>query len=140
VLLLALASSSLSAATVAIIDTGMDYKHEQIRSNLWVNKSVKKTGKYANTLYGWNFVENNNQVIDYSHLNTFDPDVNKFYEIQAKGFLFTRTDAEKAWAQEKLKDKNFSADLDRFGSFIHGTHVAGIAVKNSANKAMGIKL
>jgi cell wall-associated protease len=132
--------SSLQAATIAVIDSGMDYKHEMIVPNLWVNASPVNKGVYQNVIHGWNFVEKNNQVIDYKYLGTFSPDVRKLMELQNKSFLFSITDEERAWGIEKQKDKEFMRQLNIFGNFIHGTHVAGIAVKNSRNKAMGVKL
>ena len=66
---------------VAIIDTGMDISHEDLRSNLWKNKGEtgldkqgrsKKTNKidddgngFIDDVHGWNFVSNNNKVKDY---------------------------------------------------------------------------
>jgi cell wall-associated protease len=132
--------TSVNAATIAVIDSGLDYRHEMIRSNLWINSAPMKTGSYPNAIYGWNFAEKNNQVIDLSMIGTFHADVKKFYELQNKSYLFSVTETEKAWAKEKLSDKAFLKELDIFGNFIHGTHVAGIAIKGSKNKAMGIKL
>lgn len=66
--------------TVAVIDTGIDVNHPDIKNNLWVNK--KETGKdrfgndkasngidddnngFIDDVYGWNFVANNNDLSD----------------------------------------------------------------------------
>lgn len=56
---------------VAIIDTGVDLTHPMIRENLWVNPRERENGKdsdgngYADDLHGWNFVLNNNDLIDH---------------------------------------------------------------------------
>ena len=54
---------------VAMIDTGMDTWHEDLRDNLWVNsEEIPGNGidddhnGYVDDINGWNFVENNNDV------------------------------------------------------------------------------
>lgn len=54
---------------VAMIDTGMDIWHEDLRDNLWVNgEEAPGNGidddhnGYTDDINGWNFVENNNDV------------------------------------------------------------------------------
>ncbi|MGZ3769892.1 MAG: S8 family peptidase [Bdellovibrio sp.] len=65
---------------VAVIDTGIDIKHEDLASNLWKNpgetgKDAKGNDKATNGIdddgngfvddvYGWNFVSNNNKLDD----------------------------------------------------------------------------
>lgn len=65
---------------VAVIDTGLDIKHEDITSNLWINpgeSGLDKNGKdkasngvdddnngYVDDLHGWNFVTDNNSLVD----------------------------------------------------------------------------
>lgn len=65
---------------VAIIDTGIDERHEDLKSNLWVNPGetgLDKNGKdkatngidddgngYVDDVHGWNFVSNNNKLDD----------------------------------------------------------------------------
>jgi len=55
--------------TVAIIDTGVDIEHEDLRDNIWRNPGeVEANGidddrnGYVDDIHGWNFVENNNDV------------------------------------------------------------------------------
>lgn len=133
-------SFTVKAATVAIIDSGMDYKHPQLKYNLWVNPAMKFAGPYALAVNGWNFAENNNQIFDHSLLNAFSPDVKKYVEITSKAFLFSATEVEKAWAMAKEKEAGFSPEVNRFSTYVHGTHVAGIASKGTKHKLMGIKL
>ena len=54
---------------VAMIDTGIDYTHEDLRDTLWVNTDeIPGNGTdddgngYTDDVYGWNFYNNNNQI------------------------------------------------------------------------------
>ncbi len=58
---------------VAVLDTGVDYNHPDLKDNIWTNPNPG-TGKdnngnsYVNDIHGWNFVDNNNDVMDkYGH-------------------------------------------------------------------------
>lgn len=131
---------SAQASIVAIIDSGTDIEHVDLVDQIWSNegeipgnaKDDEEDG-YIDDLYGWNFIENNYKVIDYSYLGTLTPDIRKYFEIQSKGFLGTITPEEKKWARKKLKDKSFIKKLMVYGNFMHGTHVAGIAAKDAPN-------
>ncbi len=57
--------------TVAILDSGIDLSHEDLKNNLWINKLELEPNAldddhnhYINDLNGWNFVDDNNNVID----------------------------------------------------------------------------
>ncbi|AFY40961.1 S8 family peptidase [Nostoc sp. PCC 7107] len=56
---------------VAVIDTGVDYNHEDLKNNIWTNtKEVAGNGidddgnGYVDDVRGWNFVNNNNNTLD----------------------------------------------------------------------------
>jgi len=60
---------------VAVIDTGVDYNHEDLQSNMWRNPGESGGGKenngidddgngYKDDYRGWNFVSNNNDPYD----------------------------------------------------------------------------
>lgn len=131
--------STAQAATIAVIDSGMDRQHEALVNNHWVNPSPSIWGAYPRAYFGWNFAENNNQIIDYGLLEYFSPDIKTFYDLQAKAKLYGVTQEEVDWFNSKIEDKKFLSDAGVFANYVHGTHVAGIAVKNSQNIAMGIK-
>lgn len=143
---MALFSQASLAATIAVIDSGLDYKHEMIVPNLWTNANEvfdrrdNDGNGYQDDVHGWNFAEQNGQIIDYSYLGTFSSDPEKFFDIQGKSFLGKATEEELNWVKEKRNDKKFQSEMQKFGNFIHGTHVAGIAIRDSENEAMGIKL
>lgn len=138
--------SSAQAAKIAVIDSGLDYKHEMIVPNLWTNPNEVEDRRdndgngYQDDVHGWNFAEQNGQIIDYKYLGTFSQDCYKYFEIQGKMMLKKATEAEIAWLKEKVADKAFIKEMGKFGNFVHGTHVAGIAIRDSKNEAMGIKL
>lgn len=55
---------------VAVIDTGMDYNHEDLQANLWVNPKETKNGKdddnngLIDDVNGWDFLQNDNDPMD----------------------------------------------------------------------------
>lgn len=144
--LTAVSLSTVQAATIAVIDSGLDYKHEFIVPNLWTNPNEVYDRRdndgngYQDDVNGWNFAEQNGQIIDYSYLGTFSPDCTKYFDIQGKYFLKQATEEEIAWMKAKVADPKFIKEMGKFGNFVHGTHVAGITVRGTQNHAMGVKL
>jgi len=67
------AVESGSGAIIAVIDTGIDINHPELKDNLWVNPSPERVydpDGYAirYDTYGWNFVsDNNNPDDDHGH-------------------------------------------------------------------------
>ncbi len=146
--LLFLTVKSVSASTIAIVDSGNDFLHVDLAAKAWVNpleissndRDEDRNG-YPDDINGWNFAENNSMLIDYKYANSNSPDARKFFDIQLKSFLGTLTQEERDWTREKFKDPAFIKNLQIFGNWMHGTHVTGIAVKNNPEvKAVGIKL
>ena len=113
--ILLIASSVVNAATIAVIDSGVDVEHKDLLTNLWMNEGeIADNGRdedrngYQDDVYGWNFAEGNNLVIDRKYVGTFSDDPYKFFEIQGKSFLGQASAEEKEWVQAKRKDKKFS--------------------------------
>lgn len=60
---------------VAVLDTGVDYNHQDLKNNIWTNtKEIAGNGidddgnGYVDDVRGWNFDSNNNNVLDdYGH-------------------------------------------------------------------------
>lgn len=50
---------------VAVLDSGIDYTHKDLKNNMWINLQETVNGKdddnngYVDDIYGWNFVSNN---------------------------------------------------------------------------------
>lgn len=142
-------TSSLAGVSIAIIDSGIDVKHPYISPRVWHNPKFDNYGVplyrdndgYINDLYGWNFADKNNQLLDKRYVNYFGPDHEKFMQLQLKFSNNTISTDELDWVREKIRDKRFLAEVIAFGNFIHGTHVAGIGIKKSAaNQVMGLKI
>lgn len=139
-------SMGAQAATIAVIDSGLDTKHAQLKNNIWVNSAEINDGRdndgngYQDDFHGWNFAEQNNILVDYKYENTYTPEAFKFFEIQGRQLLGTATEADRAWLEQARQNQEIIANLQKFGNFVHGTHVAGIAVEGTQNQALGIKL
>lgn len=126
---------------------------------------------YEDDVYGWNFGENNSMVIDYKYLGTFSQDPYIFFGIQGRSFLGKQTEADIEWLKskglyrepgqqsdasdtackvsltdqekeaQKEIDPEFMKEMQIFGNFVHGTHVAGIvAQQNPYAEIMAVKL
>ena len=109
--ILLLISNVSIAATIAVIDSGVDVQHKDLLENIWINENEIPNNNrdedgngYQDDIYGWNFAEGNNLVIDRKYIGTFSPDPYLFFEIQGKMFLGTATEAEINWLKEKTKD------------------------------------
>lgn len=139
---------SVQAATIAIVDSGSDLEHKDLKAKAWINqveipannRDEDKNG-YPDDINGWNFAEGNNQLIDYKYAWSDTADVRRFFDIQLKSFLGTITAEDKKWANDKINDPKFIREISVFGNWMHGTHVMGIAAQFSEDsKMMGIKL
>jgi len=142
------ASFTAQAATIAVIDSGVDVEHADFNGKIWINQTeIADNGRdedrngYQDDVYGWNFAEGNNLVIDRKYLGTFSQDPHTFFEIQGRMFMGTATEEDIAWVKAKRGDEAFIKEMGKFGNFVHGTHVAGITQAESADaKILAVKL
>lgn len=143
-----LLSKITNASTVAIIDSGNDFNHKDLRDKAWVN-SIEIPGNdrdedrngYQDDVNGWNFAEQNNTLIDYSYAYSYDADTKRLFEIQLRSMLGTLTETDRTWVQSKMQDQEFMKRLQIFGNWMHGTHVTGIAAKGTTDaRFVGMKL
>lgn len=72
-------SGDNAPVTVAVMDSGIDYKHADLKDSMWINeKEASANGKdddkngYIDDKYGWNFVLNNEQICQYrTYMNEY---------------------------------------------------------------------
>jgi len=132
-----LVAHSSHAAVIAVIDSGTDLTHPELKDKNWSNPididdAVDNDDNgYIDDIHGWNFAENNNKLIDKKFLGTFSPDVYKFFEVQTRLLLGTGTDADRAWMNAARNNEQLIGELETFANFVHGTHVAGLVAKNA---------
>jgi subtilisin family serine protease len=137
-----------ATATLAIIDSGVDNEHPTLLPQIWRNPG-ETTGNgrdddsngYIDDIFGWNFAERSPLVIDRSYLGTFSPVPMRFFELQEKLLRGTITNDERDWIDEALADPANLKELQIFGNFVHGTHVAGIsAAEAPASSILALKI
>lgn len=146
-LILLVSSVAAHAATIAVVDSGTDLLHPSLKYHSWFNPidvedAVDNDDNgLIDDVNGWNFAENNNKLVDRKLIGTFSADVPKFFEVQARMIRGIETPADREWLAIKRRDPAFIKELNRFGTFAHGTHVAGISTTDAVHsKIMGIKL
>ena len=120
---------------------------DMIQNRLWFNPMEIEANEidedyngFVDDVHGWNFAENNNQLIDYQYQYTYTPQVKRFFAIQTKLMSGTATDEEKAWYRGMTQSEEFIKTLSVFGNYAHGTHVAGISLSDNEKEVLGIKL
>jgi len=141
-------SSTSFATTVAIIDSGVDYKHKDLKARIWENPGETPDNNkdddgngYVDDVRGWNFADKNNVVIDYHYLNTFPSDCIKYFQVQSRLLMGTASQDDKDWYKEKKGDESFIKKLETFANFVHGSHVSGIAsASRSIERLIAIKI
>ncbi len=135
-------SLAIQASTLGLLDSGADPKQETLSKHLRINKIEARGSRfkdddkngYVDDIEGWNFIEENAQPFDANNYGKFGEVFYKYYRIREKKALETWTPKEEAWYKEKRKDEEFLEELKKFRSFIHGSHVAGIAMYRDHKK------
>lgn len=103
---------------VAVVDTGVDYLHPDIASNIWVNPGEDL---------------DSNGIVDASDVNGIDDDGNGFVD-DLRGFDFAGSSGE---GDEREDETIRRGDPDPFDELGHGTHVAG-TIAAVADNGIGI--
>jgi subtilisin family serine protease len=125
------------ATTIAVIDSGIDYKHFQLEGLIWQNQSETDLNQldddgngFVDDIRGWNFANNHSRLIDYDDEVFFNADIISFLDIQNRSLTGEATVGEQKWAEARLKDASFSRDMANYLNYAHGTHVAGIMTRD----------
>ncbi len=127
----ALFSSKSWAVPIGIVDSGTDLQHPDLLKKAWNNPGHLVGDFFTDDVHGWNFADKNNEIIDYSYLGKFSPEMTRFFQVQLKLLQDTASEDDIAWLKSKKADEHFIQELEMFGNFVHGTHVAGISAHNS---------
>ena len=142
ILLFFLLSSPLLASTLGLLDTGADPNQKVLKKHLRINKEELRGKKgvdddhngYTDDIKGWNFIEETPSAFNQNLYGEFESLFYKYYKVREKKALETWSAEEEQWYKEIRKDDEFLERLKLFRSYIHGSHVAGIAMKREHKK------
>jgi subtilisin family serine protease len=135
--ILVLVSSTANATKIAVIDSGTDLSHNDLKAKKWFNpKDIDDAvdnddNGLIDDINGWNFAENNNKLYDKTLVGKFSPDTYKFFEVQTRLLKGLGTQEDKDWMNAARSNEALLSELSIFGNFVHGSHVAGIAAKGA---------
>lgn len=127
-------STYSQAVTVAILDSGIDFEHELVKSHQFLNIDETLSGidddlnGYIDDYSGWNFISMDSIGHKKEKFPSFEEDFYRYYEVRKKRSLQSSTSEEDSWYNERKKDEEFQAKRKLFRRYIHGTHVSGLAI------------
>lgn len=141
--------TQMSFANVgAVIDSGVDFTHDKLKSKTWVNAKEIPGNEIDDDLNGkkddingWNYVVENGEVFDYKIIfsEAIYGSIIRFFALQDKYERGVISIDE--MAELRGINTNIKADLNRFGENSHGTHVAGIMTNdNDQSKVIALKI
>lgn len=129
-ILLFLLNISLSyGATIAIIDTGFDLDHDYLKPNIL----KKETDEESIDYYGWDFFDNNHMKKPVIEDKSSVQEILLYRSLRAKGHRQGLSLEEFDWFKKKSADKEFMEKVKLFKKHVHGTFVAGIALREGEN-------
>ena len=123
---------------VAVLDSGVDYNHADLKDNIWTNpKEISGNGKddngdgYIDDVHGWNFAENNNNVLDTDSHGTL---VSGTIAGENNGFGVTGVAYDAKIMPVKVLDQN---GLGYYSSIVNGIYYAVNHGANVINLSLG---
>ena len=140
--------SKTQASIVGVVDTGVDINHVDLAPTIWFNPVDLANNAYdednngfLNDINGWNFSDNNGKLLDSKYISYLTPDVKRFFKVQSDAAQGNIDRASYNWAIKQLDDENFVKSLNTYANFMHGTHVAGIAIKDTEDaELLGVRV
>ncbi len=106
-----------SSVVISIIDTGVDYNHEDLARNIWVNRGEDI---------------NHNGVVDPGDFNGIDDDGNGYVD-DIRGYDFVNLEQYGYQSYCNTSEDCIEEDNNQMDFNGHGTHVSGIAAAVSNN-------
>jgi subtilisin family serine protease len=142
--------SAAHSSLVAVMDSGTDISHKDLAPKAWVNLK-EKAGSTVDLdqdglpgdINGWDFIANSFKVFDNRYTYLINDDVKKFYDLYGKydQGLLSASSPEIAWLRQHSQDAALMNKVNFIGGYIHGTHVAGISLKDNPNaKVLSMKV
>ena len=135
-LLLILSFSTFAITTVGLMDTGVDFTHKKLNHLVWKNDGEIQNGydddfnNYIDDIYGWNFIDQNNQTFRFDLHGTFSKFCIEFYQLRTKKTLGIITDKELKRYESLKNNESLKNERKKFRGYIHGTHVAGLSMSD----------
>lgn len=137
-------SSAANAAVVAVVDSGVDFAHEELQPLMYQNPNeipgnlIDDDGNgLVDDVNGWNFIDNYDRVFFREHLTSYDKIVYPLFRVIARRQAGTsRAQDDAYWNNHVMslseeKRQELLLHLNSFGQYVHGTHVAGIVAQES---------
>lgn len=124
------AKRTINPVTIAVIDTGFDLDHETLRPRLKLGETDEEAVEQQSQAWSTQFQDNSHlkqSVISGAPLQ----EVLLYRNLKAKSHQQGLTHEESSWMEMKKMDPSFKEKLRQFKRHVHGTIVAGIAVKDS---------
>jgi subtilisin family serine protease len=141
--------SSAFAVPVAILDSGVDFQHVFIKSNLLApvessNGLDDDSNGLIDDIFGWNFSDKMATQLDRSTLPVTFPDYVRALGLLMKlGSRVSISQEDRQWLRDLWNGddaENFRNNVEVTGQASHGTHVTGIIVRESNKTAETISL
>ncbi len=107
-----LLSGAAQASVIAIVDSGVDYRHEKLTDNMWNNPKDSSFDRidndrngFVDDVYGWNFIESSGEIIDLKYSNLYNKSIQDFFTNQDAALNGTATPEQLASLKAASQDQ-----------------------------------